>query len=305
MKGAFKRITVVINASAGAGDRTAVAEKLAATLQSAGVDGNVVLARSGAEVRSAAQAAAKGQSDVVVAGGGDGTINTVATALVGTDIALGVLPLGTLNHFAKDLGISLDMDVALRDVIAGHTAQVDVGEVNGHYFLNNSSIGIYPRIVRDREQLQRAGQRKWIAFIGAVIPILRRHSFMHVRVSADGVDRMRRTPFVFVGNNEYQMEGFNMGTRARLDAGCLSVYSVRHERRWGLLRLAVRALFGRLRTSGDFDGFCTSALRIESQRRHMHVALDGEVVRMDAPLNYRVRAGALRVIVPEGSACVR
>lgn len=305
MKSAVKRITVVINASAGAGDRAAVAEKLAATLQSAGVDANLVLARSGDAVRSAAREATLGRFDVVVAGGGDGTISTVAAALVGTDIALGVLPLGTLNHFAKDLGVSLDMDVALRDVIAGHTVQVDVGEVNGHYFLNNSSIGIYPRIVRDREQLQRSGQRKWVAFIGAVIPILRRHSFMLVRVSADGKDRLRRTPFVFVGNNEYQMEGFNMGTRGCLNAGCLSVYSVRHERRWGLLRLAVRALFGRLRPSGDFDAFCTSAVRIESLHRHMHVALDGEVVRMDAPLNYRVRAGALRVIVPEGSACVR
>ncbi len=301
MDSAPKRITVVINASAGASDRTALAKQLAATLKSAGIQGQVILARSGDAVRSAAQAAATGQADVVVAGGGDGTINTVATALVGSDIALGVLPLGTLNHFAKDLGISLDPDAALRDVIAGHTVRVDVGEVNGRYFLNNSSIGIYPRVVRDREQLQRSGQRKWIAFIGAVIPILRRHSFMQVLVSADGVDRMRRTPFVFVGNNEYQMEGFNMGTRARLDAACLSVYSVRHERRWGLLRLAVRALFGRLRESDDFDTFCTGALRIESQRRHMHVALDGEVARMDAPLNYRVHAGALRVIVPEGA----
>ena len=304
MSSAVKRITVVINATAGASDRAALAGQLEAKLESPGLHGKVILARSGAEVRNAAQAAAQGQSDVVVAGGGDGTINTVATALVGLDIALGVLPLGTLNHFAKDLGISLDPDTALRDVIAGHTVQVDVGEVNGHYFLNNSSIGIYPRIVRDREQLQRSGQRKWIAFIGAVIPILRRHPFMQVRMSADGVDRMRRTPFVFVGNNEYQMEGFNMGTRARLDAGCLSVYSVRRERRWGLLRLALRALFGRLRTSDDFDAFCTSALRIESQRQHMHVALDGEVVRMDAPLSYRVRKGSLRVIVPEGSTCV-
>lgn len=223
MLSAPKRITVVINARAGASDRTALAGQLEAMLQSAGIRGQVILARSGDAVRSAAQAAANGQADVVVAGGGDGTINTVAAALVGSEIALGVLPLGTLNHFAKDLGISLDPDTALRDVMAGHTVRVDVGEVNGRYFLNNSSIGIYPRIVRDREQLQRSGHRKWIAFIGAVIPILRRHSFMQVRVSANGVDRMRRTPFVFVGNNEYQMEGFNMGTRARLDLSLIHI----------------------------------------------------------------------------------
>ena len=118
--------------------------------------------------------------------------------------------------------------------------------VHGRYFLNNSSLGIYPRIVRDREQQQqqRSGRGKWVAFLWAVLAVLRRHSFLSVRLAANGQERIRRSPFVFIGNNEYQMEGFNLGTRGCLNAGQLSVYTEKHERRWGLLQLALRALFG-------------------------------------------------------------
>ena len=118
-------------------------------------------------------------------------------------------------------------------------------------------------------------------------------------LTANSQERIRRTPFVFVGNNEYQMEGFNLGSRGCLNAGQLSVYSVKRERRWALLELALRALFGRLRQSKDFDAFCAAEVRIESRHRRMHVAIDGEVLLMNTPLHYRLRPAALRVIVPE------
>ncbi|MEO8543369.1 MAG: diacylglycerol kinase family protein [Betaproteobacteria bacterium] len=298
----FSRVTVIVNASAGADDKQGLAQSIEGPLRKAGIKGHVVLAQSGANVREAALQAMQTHPDAIIAGGGDGTINAVATTLIGTDIALGVLPLGTLNHFAKDMRIPLDLEHALRNVIAGHTVAVDVGEVNGRYFLNNSSIGIYPRVVRDREQQRRAGRGKWIAFAGAVLSALRRHSFLRVLLAANSQERIHRTPFVFVGNNEYQMEGFNLGTRGCLNAGQLSVYTVKRERRWALLRLALRALFARLRQSKDFDFFCASEVRIESGHRHVQVAIDGEVMRMDTPLHYRVRPAALRVIVPESLA---
>ena len=237
----FSRVTVIINASAGADDKQGLAQGIEGTLRKAGIEGRVVLAQSGAHVGEAALRAVQTHPEAIVAGGGDGTINAVATTLVGTDIALGVLALGTLNHFAKDMRIPLDLEGALRNVIAGHTVAVDVGEINGRYFLNNSSIGIYPRVVRDRQQQQRAGRGKWVAFAGAVLSALRRHSFLRVLLAANSLERIRRTPFVFIGNNEYQMEGFNLGTRERLDAGQLSVYSVKRERRWALLRRRLRA----------------------------------------------------------------
>jgi YegS/Rv2252/BmrU family lipid kinase len=301
----LSRIVIIINASAGADDKQGLVKTLGGTFRSAGIDAQVVLARSGASVREAVLRAVQESPQAIVAGGGDGTINAVATALVGTDIALGVLPLGTLNHFAKDLKIPLDLEGAMRNVIAGRMIKVDVGKVNDRYFLNNSSLGIYPHIVRDREQQQRSGRGKWVAFFWAVLAVLHRHSFLSVRLAANGQESIRRSPFVFIGNNEYQMEGFNLGTRGCLNAGQLSVYSVKHERRWGLLQLALRALFGRLHQSKDFDAFRAPEVRIESRHGQMLVAIDGEVMMMNMPLRFRVHLGALRVIVPDSVECVR
>ena len=125
-----------------------------------------LLISSGADLGSLANQA-RAFGGLVVGGGGDGTIAAVAAALVGTDTPLGVLPMGTLNHFAKDLGIPLELEKAVQTLFTGKVAQVDVGEVNGRIFLNNSSLGFYPRIVQEREREQRQGHSKWVAFARA------------------------------------------------------------------------------------------------------------------------------------------
>jgi len=133
-----------------------------------------------------AQAAAHENYDMIVAGGGDGTISLVASALIDSGKVLGVLPLGTLNHFAKDLRIPIDFEEAAQNLVSGSTVKVDVGEVNGRIFLNNSTLGLYPTLVREREKQQRLGWRKWPAFVWAAIAALRRYPFVSVRVSVDG-----------------------------------------------------------------------------------------------------------------------
>ena len=180
---------------------------------------------------------------------------------------------------------------------------MDVGEVNGRIFLNNSSLGLYPSIVRHREkQQERLGRGKWPAFIWATLTVLRRYPFMTVRLSTDQVEMLRRTPFIFVGNNEYEMESFNVGARSCLDAGHLSLYTAQRTGRLGLLRFAIRALFGGLRDEDDFDALCTKEVFVETRRRRLRVATDGEVTVMNTPLHYRVRPGALRVLVPRPAA---
>ncbi|MGH7874240.1 MAG: diacylglycerol/lipid kinase family protein, partial [Candidatus Binatia bacterium] len=252
------------------------------------------------EIIEAARDAARQKPLAVVAGGGDGTINAVASMLIGSEIALGVLPMGTLNHFAKDLNIPLELEAATHNIIAGHAIQIDVGEVNGRIFLNNSSLGLYPTMVIHREkQQQRLGRRKWHAFAWAVLTMLRRYPFMSVRLSTNDQELIRSTPFVFVGNNEYQMDGFNIGVRGCLDAGQLSVYVPHRTGRLALLRLALRALFGRLHEARNLDTLCTKAIWIDTHRKRLHVAIDGQVALIDTPLHYSVRPGALRVIVPE------
>jgi diacylglycerol kinase family enzyme len=255
--------------------------------------------RLSSDVRAAAQSLAQERPPCIVAAGGDGSVSAVASALVGTDVALAVLPTGTLNHFARDLGLPGDLGECVRAAVAGKTHRVDVGDVNGRIFVNNASIGLYPAIVRRRERQQRQlGRGKWHAMLWAVHTVLRGHPFLNLTLELDGVTQRRRTPFVFVGNNEYQMEGFTMGTRSTLDGGALSIYMSHRRGRIGLLLLALRALFGRLQQAKDFEAASVSELRIDSRHARLLVATDGEVSALDMPLHFRIRPRALRVVVP-------
>ncbi|WP_317203507.1 diacylglycerol/lipid kinase family protein [Janthinobacterium sp.] len=292
-------VTVIINAGAGCGYAADWTARLDALFAAHGLEARVTLAASGAEMIAAARAAVAAGAAMVVAGGGDGTINAVASQLLYSGVPFGVLPLGTLNHFAKDLGIPLALDAAIANLAQGRPAMVDVGEVNGRVFLNNSSLGMYPDIVRDREKQQRRlGRGKWLAFCWATMAALRRYPFLNVRLCVNGERRARRTPFVFIGNNEYLMHGLNIGERARLDCGTLSLYVAQRPGRLGLLRLAFHALLGRLAQLKDFDILMSKEMTIETQHKRLRVATDGEVTIMATPLHYRIRAAALTVLVP-------
>ena len=247
---------------------------------------------------SLAQRAAQSDAEIIVGGGGDGTISSIAAFLLDSNKALGVLPFGTMNHFAKDLGIPLDLAGAVETIVAGHNTQVDIGEVNGQYFINNSSLGLYPSIVRERERQQRLGRGKWPAYIWAAVAVLRRYPFLDVRIDVDGKELVSRTPFVFIGNNEYEMETLNVGGRACLDKGELSLYMTNRTGRLGLIRLALRALLGGLRQEKDFIALCTKEVWIGTKHKRLRVALDGEVTILEPPLHYRVRPKALRVLTP-------
>jgi diacylglycerol kinase family enzyme len=307
VNGVAEGFEVIINCAAGGGPDTEAGRVVEEAFASCGALARVHLAREGEELTELARAAVSNGARAVVAGGGDGTVGAVASALVGTDKALGVLPLGTLNHFAKDLRIPLEVEGAARNVCEGREVSVDVaevrggGETKGRVFINNSGLGLYPHIVRRREKLQeREDAGKWTAFARASLAILRRYPFLNVRLNADGREIVRSTPFVFVGNNEYEVEGAGMGGRERLDAGRLSLYVAHRTGRLGLLRLALRALFGRLRQAKDFDALSAEEIWVETRRpRRLYVATDGEVAVMTTPLHYRVLPKALRVIVPK------
>src|SRR3954470_9904767 len=201
-------IAVVLNGTSGSGAAPKAADRLKEIFAEAGREVRITLARGGQEVHDAMRRAVDDGCGVLMPGGGDGTINCGAAAVVGRNIALGVLPLGTLNHFAKDLGIPLELDDAARVVLAGVECKVDVGEVNGRIFLNNSSLGVYPAIVRLRERYQTTVRGKWLAALWAALTVMRRDPFMAVRIVVED-DRkvVRRTPLVLVANNEYQGSG--------------------------------------------------------------------------------------------------
>ncbi len=289
---------ILINAGAGGQFDETRRERLSEIFQAADAKADIIVAATPAEMAQVAQAAAHENYEMIVAGGGDGTISLVASALIDSGKVLGVLPLGTLNHFAKDLRIPIDFEEAAQNLVSGSQVEVDVGEVNGRIFVNNSTLGLYPTLVREREKQQRLGWRKWPAFVWAAISALRRYPFVSVRVSVDGKPVTTRTPFVFVGNNQYVMERLNIGTRERLDAGELSLYMTRGMGRFGLVRLALRALLGRLRYEKDFMAMSAREVTIATKSSRARVAIDGEVDILQTPLEYRIRPRALSVVVP-------
>jgi YegS/Rv2252/BmrU family lipid kinase len=294
-------VKIIISAGAGPGDNHKAAERLAAIFEETDTDTDISIAKSGAEVDQLARDAARGPYKIVVAAGGDGTISSVAAAIIDTDKILGVLPLGTLNHFAQDLRIPLDLEAAAQTIVDGFTTEVDVAAVNGRIFLNNSSLGLYPTIVRERQKRERLGFHKWPAFFWATIQAFRRYPLLDVRLRVNNGLLETKTPFVFVGNNEYAMDLLNIGLRQRLDRGVLSIYLTHRTGRLRLIVLALRAVFGRLRNDRDFLALRSNEVKIQSAHKRLRVAFDGEITVMEPPLEYRVRPRALRVIVPAES----
>jgi diacylglycerol kinase family enzyme len=252
----------------------------------------------GASVRTAASEALAHGSTILVAGGGDGTVSAVASAIVGSDAALGILPLGTLNHFAKDVGVPLDLDEAVRAIAGGNIVQIDVGDVNGRPFINNASVGMYASLISERQAMQRLGRGKWLAHGLAAARVWRRYHRLHVFLRADGRERAVPTPFVFVGNNEYQLSGLELGGRKKLDAGRLHVCMAPGMPRRRVARMIIVAIFADICRLEGFESFSASEVTLDGGTARLRVSLDGEIITLDGPLDFRIRARALRVIVP-------
>jgi YegS/Rv2252/BmrU family lipid kinase len=291
-------VAVILNPSAGAHGHDDVKERIEELFRDAGLDAQVEVAPTGNAVPNLARTALERGCGIIVAGGGDGTVNSVADVLAGTDVILGVLPLGTLNHFAKDLHIPLDLESATKNIVIGRTKKVDVGRLNERIFVNNSSLGLYPALVKKREAQQRLGRNRWAAFAWAATTVLRRHRLFTVRLTIDGKEIRRRTALVFVGNNEYEVKGLHLGTRAHLDQGRLFIAITHGSGRYGLLRICLNALLGGLGTQQDLELTTAQEVVIETRRQPVEVALDGEVARMKTALHYRTWPEALRVLVP-------
>ncbi len=290
------RLSVILNSARG--DARSVAERITQVARNAAVELRIDIC-DGASLAAAARHALDLGSTTVAAAGGDGTISSVAAVLVGTNVTLGVLPLGTLNHFAKDLGIPLDIDQAIATVLANRVVAVDVAEVNDRIFINNSSVGLYPRLVWERERQQEQGRRKLSALASAAWTVWRRYRRVTVMLNHERGNAIRvRTPFVFVGNNMYQLSGLDFGSRARLDGGRLHLCMAPELSAVGVLRVMGEVLVGRLANFDQFESVAATTLTIDAWRPQIGVAIDGEVTVLRPPLRYRIHPRALRVAVP-------
>jgi diacylglycerol kinase family enzyme len=290
-------LTVIVNREGGAAAAAgnALESQLEAAFAKAGT-GIALQMVAGHQVFDAVRAA----SGRVVVAGGDGTMACAAQALTGADLELAILPLGTLNHLARDLGIPGDIAAAADLATHGVASAVDVAQVNGHRFVNNASIGLYPFMVRNRDdQRDRRGWPKWLATAPAAWAALARLPHHRIRIDmGEGIQDLV-TPLLFVGNNPYGLGAGKVGTRQSLTEGCLSVFAVAQRSRMRLIWFALRTLAGKADRAADFVaiGDCEE-LTVHSSGSSIEIALDGEVRRLDSPLRFKAEPAALRIVIP-------
>jgi diacylglycerol kinase family enzyme len=291
-------LPVIVNAAGGAASRAGdkLAGQIEAAFQSADQPIALELVR-GEELEAALHRHASASRMVV--GGGDGTLNTAAAVLANGDTELAVLPLGTLNHFARQIGVPADLEGAAGVAATGAARRVDLATVGERVFINNLSAGAYVELVRSREA---SPLPKFIATLPAAWSTLRRLRSRVFDLVIDGRPRSVRTPLLLIGNNRYEVEEGRPAERAALDDGLLSVYAVASLSRTALLAAALRTLAGRVRIHRDFALDLTAReVEIAGPGASLEITLDGERCRFDLPLTMRIRPRALAVVAPEGN----
>lgn len=260
------------------------------------------LARRGAEIGSLTDAALRDGFRTIAAAGGDGTIAAVASRLVDSDSRLGILPLGTFNYVARNLGIPAELPDAVRVLVEGRERTIDVGDVNGRIFLNNASLGAYVAILAQREREYRRWGRSRIAAYWSVLRALANlRGALSLRISMNGAVWRYRSPAVFVAGNAYQLREFGLKGGECIAERRLAMYVAPESDRIGLLRLAIGLALRRLRPERDFELRCGDDIVVETAHRSRHVAHDGERERMASPFRFRLRRDALRVLVQADS----
>ena len=236
--------------------------------------------------------------DVIAAAGGDGTVSAVAAGVARNGKTLAVIPTGTLNHFARDAGISTELNEAIALLRTVSARGVDVGYVNDRFFLNNVSIGSYPRMVHARTELEDGGMSRRLAGVIAVAQTWWRLRSVSAAIGIDGLEVMRRSPFIVIGNGSYVLSGFALGQRDDLSANLLSLYVAPRAGRLGSMSLPFRALLGRLERYEQFETMSGREITIMLGRRKVFAGVDGEIEELDSPLRFRIHHNGLQVVRP-------
>ena len=222
-------------------------------------------------------------STVVAAFGGDGTLSSVAAVLVGTGVPFAPLPGGTLNHFTKDLGISQELEDALIHLSLKSVRLIDVATVNDRVFINNSSIGLYPSTLKARGELEHQKKyHKWIAAVIANLKALIRYRLLTVDIKGEHY----KTPFVFIGNNDYHLDRDLIGNRENVNNHILSVYAIDSPYRLAALKILLLSLIGQAAQVPELKVWKTKEITIYTKRHAVHISRDGEREKVSSPLHY-------------------
>ena len=255
-----------------------------------------------AEAAEAACSLAELNGGIVVAVGGDGTINTVAQAVWKRGCILGVLPQGTFNLFGREWGIAQDLETSARALLEARSQPVQVGQINHRLFLVNASLGLYPQLLQDREEFKRQfGRKRWVAVLAGLKTIFHWRRQLKLEIELDGRRTLVTTPTLFVGNNRLQLErvGMEPDVASKVGEGCLAALMAKPIGTWTMVWLMVRGVFGRLGDAEQVRSFAFRTLTVRMPRmRRAKVAADGEVGAMTPPLVFQVAERPLFLMVP-------
>ena len=300
---------IVLNAGSGRDDAAATRRTIEEGCEAAGRKCRIFLVDEPRRLQTLAREAderARNGGGMVVAAGGDGTINAVAQATLGSGCAFGVLPQGTFNYFSRTHGIPADTAAALRILMTEAVRPVQVGLVNGRVFLVNASLGLYADLLEERESYKaRYGRRRWIAFLAGLVTVLRGHRQWRLRLASQGQERDLRTPTLFVGNNPLQLRQVGIPEAEALEdaRGRLAAIALKPVGALAMLPLLVRGALGRLGDADDVLSFSFESLTVKAGGtrgpRRIKVATDGEVGWLDMPLLFRPSPEPLWLVRPE------
>lgn len=236
---------------------------------------------------------------VVVAAGGDGTLNAVASKLMGTDIPMGILPLGTFNYVARVLNIPLDLLDAAKTISEGQPRSVHVAQLNQHIYLNNASLGLYPLFIQKREQFNKHfGRFPLHAYTSALDVLIRDRKELKLEVEVDGQRYPVKTPLIFFGNNQLQLAEMKLRIAEAAETGKVAGVVVAKSDKRTLFKILWQLIKGNLDQASDVYSFAADEVIVHSKRNKLTVAVDGEIVTMTPPLKITVRKHALNIMVP-------
>jgi diacylglycerol kinase family enzyme len=301
-------LIIVLNAGSGHDDKDTAQTAIRAELEAAGrpfeiltpEPQDIASAIGAAIARAEAREPRAQTTGILVAAGGDGTLNAVAAAALETGWTLGIVPLGTFNFYARDLGIPLDAAAATRVLLEGQTRAVALGRVNGHLFLNNASFGLYRKLLEDREEMKnRLGRYRLVAVFAALLTLLRHRRNYRLALEVDGRQEKWRTPMLFFGLNALQLEKLALQIAECAADDRLAVIAPPPLSRWRLLLLALKGALHQLDDNTDLRCRCAARVRVDwPGHRHARVAVDGESFDCTLPLEVEVLPRALRVLIP-------
>jgi diacylglycerol kinase family enzyme len=297
---------VLLNVRSGGRDGQETRELIARLLRESGRAHELIALERGTDVGATARRAAQQALDaqgILVAAGGDGTVNAVAQAAHDSGCALGVLPQGTFNYFARTHRIPTDTEPAVRALLHARAVPVQVGLVNDRVFLVNASLGLYPQLLEDREQFKaRLGRNRVVALIAAAATLLREHRGLRLGIELDGQQREVRASTLFVGNNRLQLEQVGIEEHRAIDDGHVAAVMLKPVGTLTMLGLMLRGALGTLGDAEHVESFRFRQMTVRPWlpygTRRAKVAFDGEIVRLRTPLTLRVSPRPLHLMLP-------